>query len=152
MGVEVTVKDMGGVAMLGRIDAIPQSMTIGVHEDADPYPDGTDVATVAAAHEFGTESIPERSFLRGWLSSGGESVIANEGERQIGAVVDGNDPKSITVVIGAASVKGITDRMDSGIDPPLAPATLANPDRDPAGTPLLDTRRLRDSITTEPVT
>lgn len=152
MGVEVKVTDSGATGVVKRLAGLAQSLTIGVHDDADPYPNGTDVAVVGAVHEFGSAEVPQRSFLRGWIDSGGQSVVGNVGEEAIGKVVDGADTKLITKDIGEASVEGITKRMDAGIFPPLSPATLANPARDQRGIPLEDTERLRDSIKFEAVT
>ena len=139
MGVEVTVKDSGATGLEARLAELSQSVTVGVHEDAGTYPDGTHVAVVGAAQEFGTDKIPARSWLRGWVASGGQSVIANVGQDQIGEVVDGAKPDSVSEKIGAASVKGIVSRMDRGIT-----GAGGEEARD-----LQDTGRLVESITFE---
>lgn len=149
MGVDVEVTDRGADRLEASLKGLSQELTVGIHEGAPAYPDGTPVASVGAAHEFGTSTIPQRSFLRAWSDSGGQSVIANVGTTQIGKVVDGAAAATVTAEVGQASVKGITERMDRGIFPPLSPATLANPNRNPDPTPLEDTLRLRDSITFE---
>lgn len=43
-------------------------VTIGVHEDAGRYPTGVDVVQVALWNEFGTETVPERSFFRSTMA------------------------------------------------------------------------------------
>ena len=49
-------------------------VTIGVHDDAGKYPDGTpEVFEVALWNEFGTKKTPERSFMR-------SAVDDNEGK------------------------------------------------------------------------
>ena len=57
------VKRMGGA-----------EVSIGVLSTAQPYPDGTTVAEVALWNEFGTRSIPERSFLRSAVDDNGDKI------------------------------------------------------------------------------
>jgi hypothetical protein len=136
MPVELEVKDTGSTSLAKRLGALTQTITIGIHEDAGSYPDGTPVAVVGAAQEFGTPTTPARSWLRGWLDSGGQSVIANTAQQQISKVVDGDAPASVGAELGGASVKGIVDRMDRGIS-----GAGGEPARD-----LRDTGRLIEAI------
>lgn len=116
MGVEVEVKDTGALRLEQKLRGLGQSVTIGVHEDAQSYTDGTSAVEVAAAHEFGSDKTPMRSWLRGYVDSGGQSVIANIAEAQILSIIDiGNEPLSVSVVVGAVAVKGIKDRMVAGL-------------------------------------
>jgi len=50
------------VKQLGAADQA--SVTVGVHDGAEPYENGADVSLVAAVHEFGTSVIPERAPIR----------------------------------------------------------------------------------------
>jgi hypothetical protein len=43
-------------------------VTIGVHKGVHPYPSGVAVPLVAHWHEYGTQKIPERSFLRSTIN------------------------------------------------------------------------------------
>jgi len=47
------------------------SISVGIHEDAPDYPDGTSLAMVANILEFGTEKIPEYRWLE-------KSVVADK--------------------------------------------------------------------------
>lgn len=113
MGVEVEIKDSGATGLEQKLRGLNQSVTIGVHEDAEPYPDGESVIEVGAAHELGTH---QRSFLRGYVDSGGASAIATIAERQIESIIDiGNQPLSVSVVVGELTVQAIKDRMAGGL-------------------------------------
>ncbi len=46
----------------------PKKVSVGFLEGA-TYPDGTSVATVAAAQEFGTDTIPPRPFFRSMVAA-----------------------------------------------------------------------------------
>lgn len=115
MGVEVDVQDTGATGLMRRLSDLDQAVTVGVHADAAPYPDGTDVVTVAASHEFGTDELPRRSFLRGFVDSGGSKEIADAGQAQVGKVVDGADADSVGEEMGEAAVDGVLDFMAKGI-------------------------------------
>jgi len=115
MPVETEVRDTGATGILARLGALDLEVTIGIHESAGTYPNGTPVAAVGAAQEFGTPTTPARSWQRGWLDSGGQSVIANTAQAQIVEVVDGAAAETVGKAIGEASVKGIVERMNRGI-------------------------------------
>ena len=142
MGVEVEVKDNGGTRIKVSLENLTQAVTIGVHEDAPDYPDGTSIIVVAATQELGSDDVPARSYLRGWVDSGGQSVVANVGQAQIGKVVDGAAPATVGVEIGEASVKGVLARMEQGI--------FGDPDGERRE--LNRTGHLRDNIEARPVT
>ena len=150
MGLEVEIKDSGATSLAKRLSDLGQELTIGLHEDTPAYPDGTPVATVGSANEFGTDTLPQRSWLRGWVDSGGENKVGDTGQAQIVEVVDGAAPDTVSVKVGEMSVKGITERIEGGIFPPLSPTTLANPARVGGDTPLMDTEHMVDNIAWEP--
>jgi hypothetical protein len=115
MGVSVEVNDTGSLAAQRQFEALFESLTVGVHEDAGTYEDGTPVAVVAAVHEFGSDTTPQRSWLRGWLDSGGREEMADAFAVQLGRVIDGEDPGRAADEIGVLVVEGIKRRMDRGI-------------------------------------
>jgi hypothetical protein len=138
MGVEVTVRDTGATGVMTRIKGLAQTMVFGVLDDAQPYPDGTSVAEVYAAQEFGTDTIPSRPSLRGYVDGGGKKEIGDAGQTQIGKVIDGAAPPTVSEAMGKVSVAGVRKLIEAGINPPL---------KDGSGrTPLIDTGHLRDSI------
>ena len=85
------------------------------------YPDGTPAAAVAAWNEFGTETIPERPFIRNAISGADRDLLP--------ILKDGVDPKKMEVDARTAGLLG--EAMKARIqnsrsrrcgDPPNAPS------------------------------
>jgi phage gpG-like protein len=101
---------------------------------------------LAAVHEFGTEdgAIPERSFLRSTFDQKREELVRT-GEKLIGEVLDGKmEVDRALGLIGAQLASDVKTKITSSIPPPDKPATVA---RKGSSTTLIDTGRLRNSIT-----
>ena len=100
-----------------------QEVRVGFLEGA-TYPDGTPVATVAAANEFGRpdKGQPPRPFFRQTI----EQNSPNWG-RQIGKLLKANDSDSAAALEAMGSViKGQLQRsINQFTSPPLAPSTIA---------------------------
>jgi hypothetical protein len=116
MGVDVQVRDSGATGLKQRLRGLSQAVTVGVHEDAEPYPDGTSVVMVGAVQEFGSEHVPARSFLRSYADGKGQLEVGNAGQIQTGRVVDGETPDSLGRVIGEVAVAGVIAGMNAGIE------------------------------------
>jgi hypothetical protein len=121
-------------------------VTIGVHPNARPYPDGTSVQDVAFYNEFGTDTIPERSFLRSAVRENRRDL-----EEMLGL--------SLTAVLEKRSSVGrelgrigifvqslIRRKILSNIPPPNAASTLS---RKTGTRTLVDTRHLVSQIAWE---
>lgn len=115
MGVEVEERDTGAKGLRQRLQALGQAVTFGVHADAQPYPDGTDVVEVGATHEFGSPEMPRRSYLRGYVDSGGKAAIGDAAQDQLIKVIEGDRPESVGDKIGDVAVAGVLGFMDRGI-------------------------------------
>lgn len=106
--------------------------------------DGTTIIEVATWQEFGTEEIPERSFLRAWF----DENIDKAGEalrRLMVSVVQGKRTKEQALELFGAWLQGqIQARISAGISPPNAESTIA---KKGSSTPLIDKGQLRSSIT-----
>jgi hypothetical protein len=101
------------------------------------------VLEVATYNEFGTENVPERSFLRAWFDAN-EPAISEILRKQLGLVVAGKlTSEQALARVGAWCVGQIQQRIADGIDPANAPATIAAKG---SSTPLIDTGTLRSSI------
>ncbi len=115
--------------------------------DADePYGDGTDLVEVAAYNEFGTEDIPERSYLRS---------TTDEERNKVNRVVDKELDKihlgTSTVeqslgLVGEYMASKVRNKIVAIQNPPNAPATIA---RKKSSNPLIDTGQLRQNISHE---
>lgn len=142
------LRKMGGMAV-----------TVGVHDDAGQH-DGSDVtvAEVSATHEFGSGRIPERSFLRSTFDRK-EPQIRDAMYDAVNEVAqDRLDPQQAMDRVGMVARSMVQDTMRAGINPPLAPSTLAAREAKAAHggglqsmqgkhTPLIDSGQLLASIT-----
>lgn len=138
--------DRGLKALMKRFKSQAVGVTVGVHEAEGAASHGDEVTNldVALFHEFGTEDIPERSFIRAWSD---ENEAANrERLSKIGeALVKGKVPDLETGLarFGVLAVADVQKRMVAGIPPELSPVTIA---RKGSSTPLIDTGQLKSSI------
>lgn len=106
--------------------------------------DGTPLAVIAAANEFGTSRIPERSFLRVPLRAN-QDDFAKVFRNQLPLVASGELTLfQLMSQLGARAVSVSQEAISSGIQPPNAQSTV---ERKGSSTPLVDTGRLRQSIT-----
>lgn len=107
-------------------------------------PDGLTLAGVAAVHEFGSADgrTPERSFLRATFDAN-RSRYAAQARRVAGRVLAGEAPGPLLEALGLGIAGDVQERIAAGIEPALAPATVA---RKGSSKPLIDTGRLRQSI------
>lgn len=120
-----------------------------LHVPNDGGPAELPVATILAFQEYGTARIPERSLVRAW-TDGHHRELGDAFKtgvlRQLAA--QGSTTATLELV-GKVAREGMTRRLWSRIPPPLAAATLANPNRDPRGIPLVDTQQIMDSLGAE---
>jgi phage gpG-like protein len=125
-----------------------QVAKVGVLQDGETEADGMSMVELAAIHEFGTEHVPERSFIRSTFATK-QREAATLAERLAKAIVLRGMPIGQALGLlgawGASAVKATITEGD-GVPPPLAPATIA---RKGSSRPLVDTGRLLASITWE---
>ena len=151
------VTDTGPVDLAKRLDAMKRlKVRVGVLNDA-PKKEGTrtgkrgrqiqqaaTLAEVAAAHEFGTDKIPQRSFIRATVDLRASEIRAMQ-EKLAGQVLSGAiSPETAMERLGIFTQGLIQARIAEGIDPPLKPATIA---RKGSSKQLVDSGQLRSSIT-----
>lgn len=117
------------------------TVEIGIHENK--FNDGLSIAEYAAYNEYGTENIPERSFMRSTFDEKLAS-INSETQRLYKQVQDGK----ITVhkalgLLGMRHKADIQLKISSNIQPANAPATI---ERKGSSKTLIDTGAMRQSI------
>lgn len=117
----------------------PNRVDIGVFSEQ-----GSDLVIYAASNEFGTATIPERSYLRAGI---------DEKKRQIGKltsklaekVIAGKmSKKEALAIIGQTAQSIVQGKMVRG---PFTPNRASTVMRKGSSRPLIDTGRLRSSIT-----
>lgn len=126
---KVTFKVKGGDAykkLLKQAGELKRMyVSVGVHDGAGEYEDGTSVVEVALWMEFGTETIPERSWLRSTLS-GKESLINQWRIDLLGQFVDGKiTAKKALETLGYRIRELVRAAINSNIPPPNSDETAA---------------------------
>jgi len=111
---------------------------IGFLENA-TYPDGTQVAAVAAANEFGTSRAPARPFFR--------RMIAKEspgwGDKVAGLMqATGKDGAKVLALMGEDIEGALKQSINDLTSPPLAASTIK---RKGFSKPLIDTSHMVNS-------
>lgn len=134
-------------------------ITIGVHGDdgAEAHAGGSEfaedgalipgagltVAEVGALHEFGTRTIPQRSFIRGWFDERQDFIRATL-RSQMALVLQGKlSLETAGNRIALACEGDVKRRIAAGIEPPLAQSTI---DRKGSSRALVDTGQLRNAV------
>lgn len=105
--------------------------------------ENSDLAEYAAANEFGTDTIPERSFLRTTVDENAAKyvkVIGKGIKRVLAGQARLHDEFDR---LGLRVVRDVKRKIRAIKDPPNAPATVA---RKGVNNPLIDTGRMRQSI------
>jgi hypothetical protein len=153
-------------------------VTVGIHKDAEPYPNGTSVVEVAATNEFGTDKagknknivIPERSFLRSTFDENLDNVKKLRQDNFQKIITFQMTVKKALDQIGFYFANLVKNKIEKFTTPPNAPSTQAakalkkgmaregkrKKDITAQGMtvagyndPLVDTRHMKNSVTFE---
>lgn len=139
-------KNRGGIEALVERIKKPGTVDVGII-DAGDHPSGDiTVAGVGFVNEFGTTTIPERSFMRSTLQEKKQSIIDLQ-KNLMKNIVDG----SMTVekalgLLGEFVSDEIRQKIVSLKTPPNTPETIK---KKKSSNPLIDTGQLKNSITYE---
>jgi hypothetical protein len=123
-------------------------VSIGVHEGGKAYKTGESVVSVALWNEFGTERIPQRSFIRSTVDEHAPEI--NEWRAQaIEKIMAGRSTVDHELnAIGNRIQLLIQNKINSNVPPPNAASTRARKKRNKvAPRTLVDTGVLYESIT-----
>lgn len=148
MSVRDTVRDTDRgykalMALLGDLEDV--EVLVGIRGNAGNAEDGTPLAVIAAANEFGTARIPERSFLRSTVDSH-QGDYEEELGQGLARAVDGGGVQEVDRTLRRMGVRAVADvqtTMRELDTPPNAPSTI---ERKGTDNPLIDTGQLRQSI------
>lgn len=138
----MTVREVKGGALPKRTKI---EVTVGVHaaEAGSSHGEGLTVGDIGSFHEFGTATVPQRSFIRAWYDER-QAFIADTMRTQLQAVIAGKRPIEQAAERIALAFEGdVKRRIAQNIPPPLAPATIA---RKGSSVSLVDTGQLRNAI------
>ena len=105
------------------------------------------VGAVAVYNEFGTEKIPERSFVR-WTADNRRPKWQTLSEHLRKPVIMGQAPvKKALGLMGAVIQGDMQARISSNVPPPNSPATIARKGKgSDSTTTLIDTGQMRASV------
>ena len=138
------IKIKGGDKAKAKLEKIAKEfgknklLSVGLPQDSNPYPDGTSVIDVGISHEFGTETLPERSFLRATLAEN-KQKYHNFMKRVPFKVIMGKSSHATEMdKLGLAVSSDCKSRIYDGIEPKKKRGE---------GVPLIDTGHLVESIT-----
>lgn len=129
------------VAALQGLDGLEGK--VGWFESAH-YPDGTPVAYVATIHEFGTERIPARPFMRPAVADQGREWIDLLGQGAKAAINGGPSPAEVLEAVTLAAAGNVAEKIQAVTSPPLSPVTIKRKGHDK---PLVDTGQMVQSVT-----
>jgi hypothetical protein len=140
----------GGVKETGSRPELPRGsieVTVGIHSDDAQHTHGTGegltIGDIGAFHEFGTQTVPQRSFIRGWFDER-QDFIAETLRKQLAQVAAGKRPIEQAAERIALAFEGdVKARIARNIPPPLAPATIKAKG---SSVTLIDTGQVRASI------
>lgn len=134
-------KNFGEINDLHVVVGVP--MGTKARDDGDP----ATMAEVAFYNEFGTDDIPERSFLRSTIDENNQKY-ARLYEKLMGAVLENRT--TVKKAMGQLAAKAKADvqaKIRSNIPPPNASSTLEK--KKPKTKTLIDSGQLLQSITYE---
>jgi phage gpG-like protein len=107
------------------------------------------VVLVASVHEFGSTTVPERSFLRSAMDSN-KTSIAKYLENAYISILNGKDAKKSLGKLGEIALSYVYQQFDRGGDPkwPDLKESTVEQRKDQSSKPLMDTGQLRQSLQT----
>lgn len=142
---EVKINDAKWRKIIKQVAVMKRAtVRVGIMGDAGDEK-GVSLAEIAAYHEFGTATIPERSFLRSTFYGHAAEGLAKMCAKLSKAILEGKmDETRALGLLGLWAVSEVRKTIRAGIEPELAPATIAAKGSSLA---LVDTGQLINSIT-----
>lgn len=88
------------VAIINKLNKSDNRVSVGVPIDSLDYPDGTKVVSVALAHEFGTDNLPELAFIRGTVAAEKKTIKKFWSKEGKGILLGTSDPDTALNKLG----------------------------------------------------
>jgi len=137
--------------MRGKLlDISSTTMKLGITEksgsDEHPNAPGKTVGDVAFFNEYGTMTIPARSFIRDWVDGNIDRIAKNMGTDVQRVLMTNEKMKTALTKRGVVYRTAVIKRIIARIPPPNAPLTVLLKGSD---VPLIDTGTLIDAIVYE---
>jgi len=146
MGVTVRDNDTGFKDFVKNMESIREKIAVvGVFGKS-----GSDIVKYATENEFGTDNIPERSFLRGMIDEKKEKISELIAKNKEKYMFMKNGYEKFLRILGLFGQDAVKDRISNSKKwaKPNTPFTIARKSKGKRikDTPLIDTGRLRASI------
>lgn len=142
MGVKIVDKDTGYSRFFKGLDALKShpagSVNVGFFSP--------EVAQYAAANEFGTKDIPERSFIRSTVDKNKKKYLTKMTRAAERIMEEGIDPASALIPTGNQLRNDIIKTIISLKSPKNKPSTIAAKG---SSNPLVDTGQMQRAIQVE---
>jgi hypothetical protein len=107
--------------LLKELPALKKAyVTVGFHEDAGEYEDGTSVVEVALWNEFGTKTSPSRPFIRAAVDENIEKINKWREEALVDIIEKEMPVAKALESIGFKVQALIQDKIKSNVPPPNA--------------------------------
>lgn len=134
----------GLAAALAKVVALDKyAVSVGIHESAGMHDEaGVTVAQVGAWNEYGTERIPERSFMRTTMDERRSEHRATI-LRIVKRALKGDDAKKLMGMLGQQVQNQVQAKIVSIQDPPNAESTIKHKK---SSNPLIDSEQMISSI------
>lgn len=116
---------------------------VGWFESA-AYPSGTPVAYVATIHEFGTDRIPARPFMRPAVADHGQEWLDNLADGARASLRGGPSPAQVLELVALQAAGNVAEKIQAVTTPGLSAATVKRKGFDK---PLIDTGQMIQSVT-----
>lgn len=139
-------KDNGFKALRAAVRGASGTIQIGVNENLHLNADGTyDLtnAELGAIHEYGTEHVPQRSFLRAWVDERQDEIKAKVAYSLRSTLEYGAPWAEVMGDFGKWAVEQVRQRIKNGLEPANAESTLKRKGSDK---PLIDSGQLLAAI------
>jgi hypothetical protein len=149
MGVEIEDVDNGYNELVKRVFQERRPvLEIGILDGSKAYPGGggATVSDVGTWNEFGTDTIPPRSFIRAWFDEAEPRMRDGLSKLMQSVLMGKRTAENALELLGLKAVGEIQERISAGVPPPNAPSTVAQKGSSTPSTPLIETGALRASI------
>lgn len=133
----------GGVEALKKRIKTPGTVDVGII-DAGKHPSGDiTIAGIGFVHEFGSATIPERSFIRSTTQGRKKDIISLQ-KKLLKKISNGEmEVEKGLGLVGEFMAAAIKEKIVAINSPPNSPATIA---KKGSSNPLIDTGQLKNSI------
>jgi len=146
-GTGVTFDDQGWDEIKQRVESLKgRSVRVGILSSQQHESGSGDVLEIAIANEFGTEHIPERSFIRAPYDQNQQVLSQRKGQLIRGVERGKLDAERALAILGELHVDQIQTYMERLRDPSNAESTE---EQKGSSNPLIDTGHTRRSVNYE---